>query len=379
MLGDYYMANIIDYIKSSSKKSFDELPFNEIDNVIFASIAYLNLDGIVKEHYKDPVTIEYAGTKYFKKYTKKDFRNNIFAVQSAIKVLNAIYTTPRYKDLKLYNYVYKGDNTKQFSAIFIDISKRYTYISFEGTDELVSGWMEDAKLAYQFPVPSQREAIRYINKNIFPFSRRQYILGGHSKGGNLALVAGMYANHLIKPKIRKIYMDDAPGLKLKQIKSNAYRSIKNRVERIIPNYSIIGLMLRHTDEYHVILANKTGLLAHNIICWQTANNEFIKTNLSPFSKRLDKVLTEWLDSYNDEERKELVEDLFDVLNRAGITSLLDVKSSTLPSILAILKESKKINAESKKRVRKLLKILLTFFKEESKTLIKAKIRGKTSI
>lgn len=367
------MANIIDYIDKSGNKLFNELPFNEIDNVIFASISYLNLDGIVNEGSKEPISIGNAGDKFFNKYTKKEFRNNVFAVQSAIKVFKAIYTTSRYKNLKLYNYVYKGDSTKQFSAVFIDLSNKYTYVSFEGTDDLVSGWMEDAKLSYQFPVPSQSEAIRYINKFISPFSRRKYILGGHSKGGNLALVAGMYANHLIKTKIKKIYMNDAPGLKTKQLKSKSYKSIKNRIERIIPNYSVIGLMLRHTDDYHVILSNKTGLLAHNIIYWQTMNNEFIETNLSPFSKKLDKVLTEWLDSYNDEERRELVEDLFDILNRASITSLLDVKASTLPSILAILKESKKINPESKKRIRKLLRTLLTFFKEESSNYIHSKI------
>lgn len=367
------MANIIDYIKESSKRTFDELPFTEVDNVIFSSLSYLNLDGIVSEGYKEKITIEDAGIKFFEKYTKKDLRNNVFAVQSAIKVFKAIYTTNRYKNLKLYNYVYKGDSTKQFSAVFIDLSNRYTYVSFEGTDDLVSGWLEDAKLSYQFPVPSQSEAIRYINKFISSFSRRKYILGGHSKGGNLALVAGMYANHLIKTKIKKIYMNDAPGLKTKQIKSKNYNSIKNRIERIIPNYSVIGLLLRHTDEYHVILANKTGLLAHNIIYWQTQNNEFIETNLSSFSKKLDKVLTEWLDSYNDDERRELVEDLFDILNRAGITSLLDIKASTLPSILAILKESKKINTESKKRIRKLLKTLLTFFKEESTSFIHSKM------
>lgn len=65
------MANILDYVKNSSKYTFDELPFNEIDNVIFASISYLNLDGIVSNSYYNPVTIEYAGTNYFNKYTKK--------------------------------------------------------------------------------------------------------------------------------------------------------------------------------------------------------------------------------------------------------------------------------------------------------------------
>lgn len=368
------MANIIDYIKSSGSKNFNELPFNEVDNVIFASLAYLNLDGIVNSGYKEPVTIEQAGTKFFKKYTKKDFHHNVFAVQSSIKIFSSIYMRPRYKDLKLYNYVYKGDNTKQFSSLFIDLSKRYTYISFEGTDDLVSGWKEDARMAYEFPIPSQKEAIKYINHFISPLSRKKYIIGGHSKGGNLALVASMYANHLIKHKIVKIYMNDAPGLKTKQLNSKAYRSIQSRIEQIIPNHSIIGLTLRHTNDYHVILANKTGLMAHNIIYWQTANDKFIATTLSPFSKNLDKVLTNWLDSYTDEERKELVEDLFDILSRAGITSLLEIKASKIPKILAILKESKKISSESKKRIRGLIKILLTFFKEESVDFFHRKIQ-----
>lgn len=364
------MANIINYIKKTGQHTFEEIPFNEVDNVVFASISYLNLEGIVEN---SKITIEEAGTKFFKKYNKKDFRNNIFSVQSAIKIFASAYQANRYKNLSLRNYVYECDETKQFSAVFIDLSNRYTYVSFEGTDDLVSGWKEDAKMTYEFPIPSQKAAIKYINKYIPAFSRRKYIIGGHSKGGNLALVAGMYARPIIKSKIKNIYMNDAPGLKLEQISSSEYRSIKNRIERIIPNYCIIGLMLRHTYDYHVILSNKTGLLAHNIINWQVENQAFIKTELSSFSKKLDKVLTDWLDSYNDQERQELVEDLFEVLNRANITSLLELKSSTLPSISAILKESKKINPASKKEIRRFIKTLIAFFKEESSNYIHSKI------
>ena len=120
------------------------------------------------------------------------------------EILDYIKNEIRYKDLYLYNYSYKRDHDKQFSALFIDINEKLTYISFEGTDDLISGWKEDFQMTYMFPIPGQREAIKYINKSIPLFTDRKYVICGHSKGGNLSVVAGMYANPLIKNKIKRI-------------------------------------------------------------------------------------------------------------------------------------------------------------------------------
>ena len=341
------MSNILDYIKKYSKLSFDELSYNECDEIIFSMISYVNFDGILDHERYKKIKLSEVAKEFFSKYTKKEINKNILGVQTAIKTLDAIKDSKRYKDLDLYNYSYKCDSTKQFSALFIDIDQDKTFISYEGTDDLISGWKEDAAMSYEFPVPAQREAIKYINRKIPIFSKRKYIIGGHSKGGNLALVSAMYANPLIRKKIIKVINFDGPGLKKKQIESRHFKRILPIYQFVIPNYSVVGLLLRHVDNYRVILSNKKGINAHNIIFWQIMDTKLVDANLSSYSKKVDKIITDWLDKYNDNQRKQFVYELFEIFNRCNIDSLLDIKESTLPSIINILKESKKLNTETK--------------------------------
>ena len=56
----------------------------------------------------------------------------------------------------------------------------------------------------------------------FTFKDCKLILGGHSKGGNLALVAAMYSNFLVRNKIIEIYSYDGQGLLEEQLNSSRY-------------------------------------------------------------------------------------------------------------------------------------------------------------
>lgn len=366
------MANILDYAKKYGSLSHLEKEFNELDYLILATISYVDFDGIINFD-DNKVTLHDAGVTYFHKYDKKDYKNNVMGIQAAIKIFASVYNLPRYKDLLCYNYRYIRSENEQFSALFIDITNRLTYISFEGTDDLVSGWKEDAELAYKFPVSAHRDAIKYINRKVTPFSKRKYIIGGHSKGGNISLVAGMYANSLIASKIIGIYSFDGPGLKLAQINSHQFKKIKNKYHLIIPNYSVIGLMLRHPKPYKIVLSNHAGFIAHNCLFWEVDNDEFIETKLTEFSKAVDKAITNWLDNYNDVERKKFVEDVFMIFDRAGIDSLVDIKAQMLPKVATILKESMGISKTSKKMINELIKFLLNNLKESATVAIKSKI------
>lgn len=334
------MGNIIHYIETNGKKTMEELPYNEVDGLIFSVLSYIDFDGILDDELETRITLESAANQFFTKYTQKEIDNNILGMPDAIHMFKKMKNSVRYQHLLLYNYVYKCDDFKQFSALFIDLDASTTFISFEGTDDLVSGWKEDAALSYQFPVPAQREAIKYINRSIPVFSKRKYILGGHSKGGNLALVAAMYANPLIKRKIKKVINHDGPGLRKKQIESRQYKKILPLYEMIIPNYSVIGLLLRHRDDYKVVKSTKKGIMAHNFIYWEVRDNQLVEAKLSSFSKKTDKIITDWLNTYNDEMREKFVREVFAIFKRARIESLLEIKASTLPNILNIIRESK---------------------------------------
>ena len=99
-----------------------------------------------------------------------------------------------------------------------DYISKYGNISFEGTDKHISSFREDANLACIYPVPSQTEAINYVNKNIKLFGPK-VIIGGHSKGGNLALISGMYMKKYKQHKILKIYSNDGPSIRKKEFES----------------------------------------------------------------------------------------------------------------------------------------------------------------
>ena len=339
---------IVEYINKYKDKTFDEVSLNEVDNVIFSAISYIDLDNIVCNRSYSKIKIREASEQYFENYRKK--KNNMIVYKHAMEIFSYIADTKRYGDLYLYNYSYIGDYKIQFSAVTIEINKDLIYISYEGTDHLVSGWKEDFKMSYTFPVPAQRFAIRYLDRYIV--SRKKIILGGHSKGGNLALVAGMYANHFVRKRIVSIFCNDGPGLRKAQIESYRYKDIVNKLITIIPNYSFVGLLLRHSSNYKVILSSKKGILAH----------DFFKTDLSTFSKILDKGMLDWVNKYNDFERKKFTESLFSVFERTNIHSLVEIMDNK-KLVLKLIYESRSIDKTTKKMLREFIWIVFEYAKD----------------
>lgn len=351
--------NLFSYIDKYSYYTFDEVEFNELDNLIFSSLSYVSLDGYVSNNRFNKKTIKEVGNNFFHNYDDKE--KHITAVRGGIKVLRYIKDTRRYGDLLLYNYSYVGDDKQQFSAITIEINKNLVYVSYEGTDQLISGWKEDFMMSYQFPILSQRRAIDYLNRH-FLFNNKDIILGGHSKGGNLAIVAGMYANFWVKDRIVNIYNNDGPGLRKKEINSKYYKSIESKIIHIIPNYSIIGLLLRHTDNYIVVRSFKKSIYAHDLLTWVVRDKQLERRELSTFSKILDDGMIKWLDKYDDEARKRFVEALFMVFERAGVNSLTDILENK-KLILKLVMETKGIDKQTRNIMKDFVYVVFKYFKD----------------
>lgn len=356
------MKNIFNYIKNYGHLPFSKEPFNDIDNVVFSALSYVDF---VKEQINGNLTINKIANIYFKNRTKKQLDNNIIAVKSGIKVLEAIKDTTRYKDLIISGYEYIASDETQFCAMTVKIDDNLSYIAFEGTDHLISGWKEDFELSYKFPVKAQYLAIKYVNKHI-KHSSNKVIIGGHSKGGNLAIISSMYCHFWKRKKIIKIYNNDGPGLRKEQIESKKYKLIRNRLVCIIPNYSLVGLLLRQENNYKVVFSYERGLLAHDFVNWKVDGNAFSLTKLSLLSKGMKDGIIKWLDKYNDTERKRFVESLFQVCSEAEIDNLLDYKADKLSNTIKIIKATKNINQETKDMIIELFKLLVKYCSKDIK-------------
>lgn len=351
---------MLDYILKYGNYTFDEEPFNEVDNLIFSVLAYVDYNDIVSSNNKNKKTLEIVGKEFFSKHKelKRYLKKQILSIKNGIKILEKVRNTKRFKDVLLYNYDYVGSKSQQFSAITFEINPKLIFVAFEGTDQLISGWEEDFRMVYEFPVEAQSTAISYLNR--FTFKNKKIIVGGHSKGGNLALVSSMYTNFLVKRKIIKIYSNDGQGLRLKQKKSPQYASIKERYTHIIPNYSVVGMLLRHDRDYTVIKSTKFGLESHDALTWVTENKHFKKTKLSHFSESFEESIEEWLDKYNDEERKEFVIKVFDIFRKHKINSLIDIVTEKR-NIIRILKSTMSID----KKVSDMIKDLFNIIKKSN--------------
>ena len=367
--------NIYNYIDDYGIYSFKEKKFNEIDAIIFSFLSYANFDGIMKKNKK--CTIQEIGRMHLGFFPGKD--RNVMAVRDGNILLRYLKDTKRYKDCIISHYEYVGDQDVQFGAISIEYQPNRVYISFEGTDELFSGWKENFILSYKFPTKSHQLAIEYLNKH-YTFSMKRLIVGGHSKGGNLALVGAMKANFLVRSKIKYVYSGDGPGLLDNEYKSKRYEKLKKKYIHIIPDSSFVGLLLNHSNDI-VIKASNKGILDHNIMYWQVDGTHFKRAELSSMSQELDREIAKWLDEYEDEDKKKFVKNLDDIFKKAKIKSILDLKEKK-SLILSLIYESKEMSNQSKKVLINFILILIKCFnntkKEEIKQFISNifKIKGK---
>lgn len=330
--------NIIEYINKYKEYTFEEKKFNEVDNIILSILSYLNFDKPIKN-----INLKELGNDFLKQHTYKEISNLGLPQKDAYNCLKEIIETKRYNSIEILDYIYLGTKEEQFSAITFKITKNLIYIAFEGTDNLMSGWKEDFELSYKYPIRSQIDAIEYLNKNI-KYLGPKVIVGGHSKGGNLALVSSMEMNRLKQNKIIKIYNNDGPGLRRREFNSKKYNNIKNRYIHIVPYNSFIGIMLRNSN-YKVVKSNRKTILSHYPISWIIKEDSFEETELKQKSKDLEKTVIEWLDNHNDFERKIMIDNVFKIFETCEITDTRNLKK--IKYIIKVIKEVRNIDEQTK--------------------------------
>ena len=192
------MPNIFDYLKWRDLK-LEKVEFTEVDNLILSRLAYFPLDNAVEDK---EITIKNA----YEKYLTVKHKGRILQEEDS-QLFPLLANSIRFGKLKLTEYVNKIDlnNEEQFSAVTILMPNGMIYISYRGTDNTIVGWKEDLNMSFKELVPAQTTAKNYLNKIAEKYKDKQIIVGGHSKGGNLAVYAAAYCEPKIQDRIIKVY------------------------------------------------------------------------------------------------------------------------------------------------------------------------------
>lgn len=348
------MGNIMDYISWRGDLSFEQSQFNEVDNLILACFSYVNLDGIPAVTKQKGIGLKKLTEEFMKLHTMKELEADKSFIRLAPFMMMEMAKSVRFGKCVVRNYVNDivTEAEQQFAAMEIVLEDGTSYVSFRGTDDTIIGWKEDFNLSTGV-VPAQKRAIEYLQK-ISEHTDGMLRVGGHSKGGNLAIYGSVVCKSAHE-KILEIYSNDGPGFSREFQELPEMKEMMPKIIRIIPEYSIIGTLLEHEKEPVIVASSSKGLLQHDGFSWEVQGPALVRRDsLNKTALRFIEILHKWIDGMDTEQKRLLIEDLFATLQASGYENLSEVQSGGLKSLAAMVKRVEKFAPESRGMMQELL-------------------------
>lgn len=353
--------NMITFAEEYREKGFEELPFCMVDSLIMSQIAYFNYgnSAFSQEFFQGKLC------DFYREYPDIVMKG-MLTTQGDKVLLEVLRKGGRHGNLRACCYVDQLDRAgeMQFAAITFELREGEYYIAFRGTDCSVVGWKEDFALSFQEVIPAQKVALEYARKVMSILPGRFYI-GGHSKGGNLAIYAAAGLSAGMQRRIRKVYNFDGPGFQGEFYQSKGYQRIRPRICKIVPQSAIIGMMLESDSICRVVHSTAEAVAQHNPYSWVVSGRELEKADgVDALSGIIKRTLDGWLEVLSTEERKKIVNTVFDVIYGAGINLFYEIVEQRFEKIRALIDSASCVDQEERKRVYTALRRLLGITAEE---------------
>ncbi len=316
------MASMFDYLQWRGDLTFSQDPPNGVDALIFSALSYIHYAGLVESRPEKPVLLRDAAESFF----LQEAPENYVRVEKDLDLLQQAAISTRFGQTRLTMYrdtLIPAQET-QFAAVTFLLDDGSAFLAFRGTDYSLVGWKEDFNMSFQQTVPAQRLAVQYLRDVAaeYPVPLR---LGGHSKGGNLAVFAAARIGPLIQQRILEVYNNDGPGFTKYMIGDPGYIAVVPRIRTYVPQSSVIGMLLEHEEPYTVVKSRTVSLLQHDPYSWEIMGRGFLTVeDISQDSRFLDAAIKDWFAGMTNQERGRLVDVMFTLLGTGGVESTLDI-------------------------------------------------------
>ena len=356
------MANLMDYLDWRGDLTLEISPFNEVDALILAELSFVDFDGIVPPpELGRGLPLNEAAEAFFARHGGKDVPMGVLVPDTISKMLRKLMTSPRFRNMTLNGYTALLDDSieQQFAALTIDLGNGSIYISFRGTDDTIVGWKEDLNMGFLEEIPSQKQAVEYVARVARQYGDKTIRIGGHSKGGNLAVYAAVFCGEAIQKQIRAVYNNDGPGFYASLLELPEHRRIAGKITTLLPESSVVGMLLEHEEAYQVVRSTQIGLMQHDGFSWQVLGERFEHlTELAEGGRIMDQTLRSFLRELTEPQRAQFVDTLFDILTCTDASTLTDLKVGGLKTASAMVKALQKLDKPTRKALSDTLKLLV---------------------
>lgn len=364
------MASLFDYLDWRGDLTFEEAEFNEVDSLILAWLSYAALDGIVPAECSetDTITIEKATAQFLKTHdVEKILRETVSFTKTSVLLLQKLAVTKRFRSLGLTGFVNRIDykHETQFCAMTVLLQKNRSVVVFRGTDDHLVSWKEDFNMSFLPVVPAQNMALSYLENVADSIHGKLYVCG-HSKGGNLAVYAGVRASYRARRKILEIYNHDGPGFYDLNGLGDAFEEMLPKIHSYVPETAVVGMLLEHVGEHVVVKSSGKGLFQHDAMSWEVLGPRFVTLeSVSDTSRTLNTILKNWLKEISMEERENFVDTLYKILEASQARSIDDLNAEKGRIANVMLKEFGDLSKETRSM---LGKTIATLFREGNQVI-----------
>ncbi len=366
------MKNIIYYLKKYGQYTFEERPFSEVDSFVLSAVSYLMFELVLPslDSKKPPVVVSSL---------RSEFVLNRLVVNTMDERLNRklwrlLIKSPRFCKMKIgyCREVMDEHAIEQFAAITCFLPDGRLHVCFRGTDLTLLGWKENFKMSYLDEIPAQADAVAYLNE-VASRTEGEIYVGGHSKGGNLAVYAAMRCDASARSRIVGVFNQDGPGFRTDIFQTEEYAAIADRVRKVIPCDDLVGMLLFHEQKVKIVKCRGLFLLQHDPYNWAIGRDGAFKSvsRKSAGSDVIDVTVKAWLDSM-EEKRPHFVDLLFYVLGADDGVTVADYRARPVEEMRAVKERFRSLEEEERKFFRHTVKEFWRYGKENIRKLKKRK-------
>lgn len=352
-------GTMLEYLKEYGGVTFFEEPVNEVDSLILCQFAYLKFDGMVPDVKENKPFVSLQELAKHPDYEKL-FADTRFEKHNRA-LFEGMLSSKRFRKLKMNCYIniIEIEWETQFSAITFLLEDGTIYVVYRGTDETIVGWKEDFNMAFLDPVPGQAYSVKYLNMVVGKLHQSFYI-GGHSKGGNLAVYAAMNCPKEVQERIVKVYNMDGPSFRPEVLKKYDYAAIEEKTIKILPHSSLIGMIFEQSMNYRVVKSKAIGLLQHDPFSWQVKHGRFLDTGQVFEGQRfMNDTLNEWILSLDEEQLRTFVDTLYQVISATEKDNLIDFSADWMTSFNTMQAALKEVDEQTMSMIKEIMKALFS--------------------
>ncbi len=335
---------------------FDARPLCLVDSLVLSWLAYFRLAPALDAARTD------EGIALHELMRAEDFDEMFgtsFDADGSRELLFAVCASPRFRSVRLTRLRFKtdADVEEQFAAMTFLLPTGEAYLAFRGTDSTLVGWKEDFNMASSCPVPAQEEARAYVERVASSVAGPLY-LGGHSKGGNLAVYAAATVPRTVQDRVLAAFSHDGPGFPPAFLEGEGYRRVRGRVAKTVPKSSVIGLIMDDGADVRVVESSGVSILQHNPFLWEVEGRDFVYADgLTASARYLSSTIESWMNRFEPEERRRFIDTLFDVLGATGAERFADIRGDWRTSVPAMREAVDALDPEQRECVSEVLRAL----------------------